>query len=82
MARHSHFANMKRWKAVVDAERGKIFTVHARLIAVAAKNGGDPVMNPMLRSAIDHAKAANVPNANIMTFSISLSIHVRYALVK
>ena len=65
MARHSHFANMKRWKAVVDAERGKIFTVHARLIAVAAKNGGDPVMNPMLRSAIDHAKAANVPNANI-----------------
>lgn len=65
MARHSHFANMKRWKAVVDAERGKIFTVHARLIAVAAKNGGDPVMNPLLRTAIEHAKAANVPNANI-----------------
>lgn len=65
MARHSHFANMKRWKAVVDAERGKIFTVHARLIAVAAKSGGDPNMNPLLRSAIDHAKAANVPNANI-----------------
>ncbi|MFA4815412.1 MAG: YebC/PmpR family DNA-binding transcriptional regulator [Candidatus Gracilibacteria bacterium] len=65
MARHSHFANMKRWKAVVDAERGKVFTVHARMIAVAAKNGGDPVMNPMLRTAIDRAKAANVPNSNI-----------------
>lgn len=65
MARHSHFANMKRWKAVVDAQRGKIFTVHARLIAVAAKNGGDPNMNPLLRTAIEHAKAANVPNANI-----------------
>jgi YebC/PmpR family DNA-binding regulatory protein len=65
MARHSHFANIKRWKDVVDAQRGKVFTVHARLIAVAAKNGGDPEMNPGLRSAIDHAKAANVPNANI-----------------
>ncbi len=65
MARHSHFANIKRWKDVVDAQRGKVFTVHARLIAVAAKNGGDPNMNPMLRSAIDRAKAANVPNANI-----------------
>jgi YebC/PmpR family DNA-binding regulatory protein len=56
---------MKRWKAVVDAQRGKVFTVHARLIAVAAKNGGDPTMNPLLRTAIEHAKAANVPNANI-----------------
>lgn len=65
MARHSHFANIKRWKDKVDAVRGKVFTVHARLIAVAAKNGGDPAMNPGLRAAIDHAKAANVPNANI-----------------
>ncbi len=65
MARHSHFANIKRWKDKVDAQRGKVFTVHARMIAVAAKNGGDPTMNPNLRTAIDRAKAANVPNANI-----------------
>lgn len=65
MARHSHFANIKRWKDKVDAQRGKVFTVHARLIAVAAKNGGDPSMNPTLRAAIDRAKAANVPNTNI-----------------
>lgn len=65
MARHSHFANIKRWKDKVDAVRGKVFTVHARLIAVAAKNGGDPAMNPGLRAAIDRAKAANVPNSNI-----------------
>lgn len=65
MARHSHFANIKRWKDKVDAKRGKIFTMHARLIAIAAKAGGDPSMNPGLRSAIDRARAENVPNANI-----------------
>ncbi len=65
MARHSHFANIKRWKAVTDAVRGKAFTMHARLVAIAARAGGDPSMNPGLRSAIDRAKEANVPNANI-----------------
>ena len=53
MAKHSHFDNIKRSKAVVDAQRGKIFTVHARLIAIAARAGGDPVMNANLKSAID-----------------------------
>jgi len=65
MAKHSHFDNIKRSKAVVDAQRGKIFTVHARLVAIAARTGGDPVMNATLKAAIEHAKAANVPNANI-----------------
>ena len=65
MAKHSHFDNIKRSKALVDAQRGKVFTVHARLIAIAARAGGDPMMNAALKSAIDHAKAANVPNANI-----------------
>jgi YebC/PmpR family DNA-binding regulatory protein len=65
MAKHSHFDNIKRSKALVDAQRGKVFTVHARLIAIAARAGGDPVMNAALKSAIDRAKAANVPNANI-----------------
>ncbi len=65
MARHSHFHNIQKQKNALDAVRGKVFTVHAKMIAVAARNGGDPSMNPTLRSAIDRAKADNVPNANI-----------------
>ncbi len=65
MARHSHFANIKRWKAVTDGVRGKAFTMHARLVAIAARAGGDPTMNANLRAAIDRAKEDNVPNANI-----------------
>lgn len=65
MARHSHFANIKRQKAITDGVRGKAFTMHARLIAIAARAGGDPDMNSNLRAAIDRAKEDNVPNANI-----------------
>lgn len=65
MAKHSHFDNIKRSKGVVDAQRGKVFTVHARFVAIAARSGGDPLMNASLKSAIERAKAANVPNANI-----------------
>ena len=45
--------------------RGKVYTRHARLIEMAARNGTDPVMNNALRVAIENAKAENVPNANI-----------------
>lgn len=65
MAKHSHFDNIKRSKAIVDGVRGKAFTMHARLIAIAARAGGDPAMNSNLRSAIERAKEDNVPNANI-----------------
>lgn len=65
MARHSHFANIKRAKDATDAVRGKVFTMHARMIAIAARAGGDPTMNIALATAIERAKAANVPNSNI-----------------
>jgi YebC/PmpR family DNA-binding regulatory protein len=65
MSGHSKWASIKHKKGAADAKRGKIFTKHAKLITIAAKNGGDPDMNPGLRSAIDGAKSANVPNANI-----------------
>jgi YebC/PmpR family DNA-binding regulatory protein len=65
MSGHSKWASIKHKKGAADAKRGKIFTKHAKLITIAAKNGGDPDMNPGLRSAIDGAKAANVPNVNI-----------------
>lgn len=65
MSRHSKWAKIKRGKAVEDSKRGKIFTRHAKLIEVAARNGGDPSMNPLLRAAIDNARADNTPMENI-----------------
>ena len=65
MAGHSKWANIKHKKGIADAKRGKVFTKHAKLIALAAANGSDPDMNSALRVAIDNAKADNVPNDNI-----------------
>ncbi len=66
MARHSHWAQIKLKKGAEDVKRGKIFTRHARLIEMTARQGGgDPVTNPSLRSAIDNARADNVPRENV-----------------
>lgn len=65
MAGHSKWANIKHKKGAADAARGKIFTKHAKLITLAAKDGGDIDMNPKLRNAIASAKKENVPNSNI-----------------
>jgi YebC/PmpR family DNA-binding regulatory protein len=65
MARHSKWNNIKHQKAAQDARKGKVFTKHARLIAIAARNGADPGSNPLLRMTIDNAKAERVPNENI-----------------
>jgi YebC/PmpR family DNA-binding regulatory protein len=66
MAGHSKWANIKRQKAVVDAKKGKTFTQLSRAIIVAAKNGvPDPAGNFQLRTAIEKAKAAGIPNDNI-----------------
>lgn len=66
MAGHSKWHNIRRKKGVADAKRGKIFMRHAKFIYTAAKEGGgDPEMNPTLRTAIDKAKADNMPNDNI-----------------
>ncbi|MCC7196566.1 YebC/PmpR family DNA-binding transcriptional regulator [Candidatus Peregrinibacteria bacterium] len=65
MSGHSKWSTIKHKKASTDKKRGKIFTKHAKLIAVAARNGGDPGHNPGLRAAIDNARAENVPVENI-----------------
>ena len=49
----------------MDAKRGKIFTRLIKEISIAAKSGGDPDMNPRLRTAIVAAKAENMPADNI-----------------
>jgi YebC/PmpR family DNA-binding regulatory protein len=66
MAGHSKWANIKRQKARVDAKRGNTFTQLSRAIIVATRNGvPDPAGNFQLRTAIDKAKAAGIPNENI-----------------
>ena len=66
MSGHSKWATTKRHKAVIDAKRGKIFSVISKEITIAAREGGGtPDMNPRLRTALQKAKAANMPGDNI-----------------
>lgn len=65
MSGHSKWSTIKHKKAASDAKKGKEFTRVSNLISLAAKNGGDPAMNPSLAMAIDKAKSVNMPRANI-----------------
>ncbi|MBI1966943.1 MAG: YebC/PmpR family DNA-binding transcriptional regulator [Gemmatimonadetes bacterium] len=66
MAGHSKWKQIKRKKAVADARRGAAFTKLIREITIAAKQGGgEPAGNPRLRTAIDAARAENMPMDNI-----------------
>lgn len=65
MSGHSKWATTKRQKAVVDAKRGAAFTKIGNMIAIAARGGVDPAINSSLALAIEKAKSANMPAANI-----------------
>lgn len=65
MSGHSKWSTIKREKGAKDAKRGAIFTKLGNQIAIAARSGADPGMNPSLALAIEKAKAANMPTANI-----------------
>lgn len=66
MSGHNKWSTIKHKKGAADAKRGKIFTKIIKEITVAAKlGGGDPAGNPRLRSAVDKAKAENMPKDNI-----------------
>ncbi len=65
MSGHSKWSKIKRGKAVEDAKRGAVFTKIGNQIALAARSGTDPLMNPTLALAVEKAKAANMPNTNI-----------------
>ena len=62
MSGHSKWATTKRQKAVVDAKRGALFTKIGNQIAIAARGGTDPAMNPSLAMVLEKA---NMPKANI-----------------
>lgn len=65
MSGHSKWSTIKRQKGVKDAARGAVFTKLGNMIALAARGGSDPDTNFSLRLAIDKAKSANMPMANI-----------------
>jgi len=66
MSGHSKWASIKHKKGALDAKRGRIFTRLIKELTVAARaGGGDPDMNPRLRTIIGDAKAANMPAENI-----------------
>lgn len=66
MSGHNKWSTIKHKKGAADAKRGKIFTKIIKEISVAAKlGGGDPAANPRLRTAVDKAKAENMPKDNI-----------------
>jgi YebC/PmpR family DNA-binding regulatory protein len=67
LAGHSKWAQIKRKKAVNDAQRGKMITKHIRAVQSAVREGGsgDPNVNPVLRNALAAAKSDNVPADNI-----------------
>lgn len=65
MSGHSKWSTIKREKGAKDAKRGAVFTKLGNQIAIAARSGADPTMNAGLQMAIEKAKQANMPVANI-----------------
>ncbi len=65
MSGHSKWSTIKREKGAKDAKRGAVFTKIGNQIAIAARGGADPTMNTSLAMAIEKAKQANMPAANI-----------------
>ncbi len=65
MSGHNRWSKIKHTKAASDAKKSKGWTKLLKEITVAAKGGGDPDGNPRLRTAIDKARASNIPNDTI-----------------
>ncbi len=67
MSGHSKWSTIQASKGVADKRRAVIFAKYARLIAIAAKEGGgpDPVKNFKLRVAVEKARGVNMPKENI-----------------
>ncbi len=65
MSGHNRWSKIKHTKAASDAKKSKGWTKLLKEVTVAAKSGGDPSGNPRLRSAMDKARASNIPNDTI-----------------
>lgn len=66
MSGHSKWSKVKRFKGALDQKRGAVFSKLSKEISIAAKSGGgDPHGNARLRSAIQAARDASMPNDNV-----------------
>ncbi len=65
MSGHNKWSKIKRQKGETDAQKSKIYGKMVKLITTEAKKSGGNVSSPGLKSAIEKAKAANVPKDNI-----------------
>lgn len=65
MAGHNKWSKIKHKKAATDAQKSKIFSKHAALIAVESRNAGGDVNSPGLAAAIERAKKDSMPKDNI-----------------
>ena len=65
MSGHSKWAQIKRKKGVEDQKRSKVFSILAKTLNIEMKRAGSDRSSANVRKAIEHAKAANMPNDNI-----------------
>lgn len=65
MSGHNKWSKIKHKKALTDAKKSKVFSKFVKLIQVESKKVGGNVDSPGLRTAIDKAKAENMPSDNI-----------------
>jgi YebC/PmpR family DNA-binding regulatory protein len=66
MSGHNKWSTIKHKKGAADAKRGKLFSKIIKEITIAARmGGGDPEGNPRLRTAVNAARAANMPKDNV-----------------
>ena len=65
MSGHSKWAQIKRKKAVTDAQKSRLFSKFSKLVEVAAKNNPDPKTNFALRSVLEQARSSNMPAASL-----------------
>ena len=65
MSGHSKWSQIRHKKAATDKKRSQLFSKLSKTIIIAARKGADPKTNPALASAIEQARAINMPNDNI-----------------
>ncbi len=66
MSGHNKWSSIKHRKGAQDAKRSKVFSRIAKMIIVAAQQGGgDPEMNSTLKMLLAQARKANMPKDNI-----------------
>ena len=65
MSGHNKWSKIKHKKAATDAQKSKIFSKHASLIAIEARNANGDLQSPGLQAAIERAKKDSMPKDNI-----------------